>query len=226
MTEAEILLREALRLDPDYAEASRWLAFNRWGFWSHRLEGEGGARTEALALARRAAVLDPTDAGNRWVLGYVLAYEKLREESDAHFEAALALDPNCADAWAIRSELFAYDRPPGTAVEMVRRAMRLNPHPSAWYHWMLGLALYAAGDYTGAVAALSRRETHRTRSRCLLAASLAMAGRVEEARREAAFFAAADPAFRIGVWAVSQPARDEATVECFWEGCRRAGLPE
>ena len=94
------------------------------------------------------------------------------------------LDPNHADAWAMRSDLMTLNGQPTEAIEQVRRALRLNPHPPGWYYWMLGQAQYALRDYESAVQTLRRPETYRTTSRRMLAASLAQLGRLEEARQE------------------------------------------
>ncbi len=119
------------------------------------------------AVAHRAAALDPNDAGNRWVLSIILGHERRWAESDAEFEATLKLDPNYADAWAMRSEYFLITLAgrPADAVEHVYKALRLNPHPPGWYYWMLGQAQYALHDYKSAVQTSLRPETHRTRHR-------------------------------------------------------------
>jgi hypothetical protein len=68
--------------------------------------------------------------------------------------------------------------------------------------------------------------TYRTHSRRFLAASLAQLGRIDEARREAKMFMVSYPAFRISYWAATQPFQDQALLERFVEGYRKAGLPE
>jgi tetratricopeptide (TPR) repeat protein len=177
-------------------------------------------------LAQRAAALDPYDAGNRWVLGFILAHDHRWAESDTEFATALELDPNHADAWAMLTDLSVMANRPADAIEQSRKALRLNPHPPGWYYWMLGEAFYAARDYGKAIEALTKEETYRTESRRLLAASLAQAGRTDEARREAEFFLVSNPDFTISKWAATQPFRDESVRWHFVEGLRKAGLPD
>jgi tetratricopeptide (TPR) repeat protein len=170
--------------------------------------------------------LDPNDAGNRWVLALILGHERRWTESDAEFDATIRLDPNYADAWAMRSDLLTLKGQPADAVECVRKALRLNPHPPGWYYWLLGQAQYALRDYESAVQTLRRPETYRNASRRFLAASLAQLGRLEEARREAEMFMMSNPGFSIRHWSASQPFRDEDVRQHFIEGYRMAGLPE
>ena len=136
------------------------------------------------------------------------------------------LDPNHADAWAVRAEVTAFSGQALTAIEQAQRALRLNPYPAGWYYWELGLAHYAARQYEAAVDTLRRETTYRTGSRRILAASLAQLGRMEEARHEAELFMVSNPSFTISHWAATQPFRDDAMREHFIDGYRKAGLPE
>jgi len=224
--ESRLLLQQAIALDPGYAEAHRWLAFNLWEAWTNWGEPMEQTRRTSTELAERAVTLDPNDAGNRWVLGHVLAYESRWLESDAEFTAAFKLDPNHADAWAMQSDLIVMSGRPADAAKQVQKALRLNPHAPHWYYWMLGHAQYALRQYDRAAETLRKDETYRAGSRRILAATLAQLGRLHEARREAEFFMIRNPHFTISNWTATRPFRDEAVREHFVDGYRKAGLPE
>jgi tetratricopeptide (TPR) repeat protein len=201
------------------------MAFNLWSGWAHWAEPEEPIRKQALDLARRAVLLDPDDAGNRWVLGYLLAYERRWAESDAEFAAALALDPNDPDAWVMRAEVAAFRGEPLVGIEFIQKALRLNPNPFGWYYWQLGLAQYIAHQYEQAIETLRKDATYRTGSRRILAASLAQLGRIDDARQEAELFMASNPSFTISAWVASRPIRDEAVRAHLIAGYSKAGLP-
>ena len=227
--ESEVLLRQAVALDPEYAEAIRWLAFTLWSYWSHSIgsqDSEVSERPESLQLAERAVALDPNDAGNHWVLGYLLAFERRWAESESEFAAALELDPNHADTFAMQAEVVMWRGNAAEAKELVGKAFRLNPQPAGWYFWILGLVSYAAGHYQAAAEALRHDATYRSGSRRILAASLAQLGKAAEARREAELFMANNPRFSILRWAAAQPSHDQAVLDHFIEGYRKAGLPD
>ncbi|MBP1882482.1 adenylate/guanylate cyclase domain-containing protein [Sinorhizobium mexicanum] len=226
LREAEILLNQAVSIDSEYAEAIRWLAFVHWQIWAQSIDPTEDNRSRAFELARQAVALDKNDAANHWFIGFLLANEKRWPESDEEFAAAFTLEPNNADALAIRSELAAFAGHASEAIELTQRALRLNPHPPGWYYWQLGLAHYAACQYEEAVRILRMEAIYRSPSRRILAASLAQLGRRDEAMREAALFMAMTPKFTITHWAAAQPARDMETVRRFVEGYRMAGLPE
>jgi cytochrome c-type biogenesis protein CcmH/NrfG len=103
--EAHLMLTRAVSLDPEYAEAYRWLAMNHWMGWVH----SGGPTDPAAALLwnwrAKLSAIDPNDAGCRWVLAYLLAYERSFAEADAEFAKAIELDPNEADTFAALSDI-------------------------------------------------------------------------------------------------------------------------
>ncbi|MGO7367771.1 adenylate/guanylate cyclase domain-containing protein [Rhizobium ruizarguesonis] len=224
--EAYMLLQRAVKLEPSYAEALGLLAYNRWLAWTHFGEPEDPNRRMAVTFAQKAVDLDPNDAGCRYVLGTILAYERRWEESEAAFAKALELDPNHADTWAAMSDMSVLDGRVADGLAQIEKALRLNPHPTCWYLCHLGQAQYAARDYEAAAATLRREDTYRTNSRKFLAATLAQLGHLEEARREAELFLIAHPHFTIGHWLSSQPLRDASVRDRFVDGFRKAGLPE
>lgn len=224
--EAYVLLQRAVELEPSYAEALGLLAYNRWLAWTHFGEPEDPNRQMAVTFAQKAVDLDPNDAGCRYVLGTILAYERRWEESEAAFAKALELDPNHADTWAAMSDMSVLDGRVTDGLAQIEKALRLNPYPACWYLCHLGQAQYAARDYEAATATLRRKDTYRTNSRKFLAATLAQLGHLEEARREAELFLIAHPHFTIGHWLGSQPLRDASVRDHFADGFRKAGLPE
>lgn len=224
--EAHLMLTRAIALDPEYAEAHRWLAMNHWLGWLLWGEPVEAARSRALELARKAVALDPNDAGCHWVLGNLLTYERCFADADREFARAIELDPNDADIWATLSDNAVLAGRVEESLEHIRKAFRLNPFPGGLYHLTLGVAQYANRDYEAAVESLRREETSRsTSSRRFLAASLAQLDRFDEARDEVALFLVTNPHFTIRHFIATQPFRDHATRDHFVDGLRKAGFP-
>ena len=224
--EVHLMLTRAVALDPEYAEAYRWLAMNHWMGWVHWGGPTEENRSVALELARKAVAIDPDDAGCHWVLAYLLAYERSFTEADTEFARAIELDPNEADTWTALSDIAVLAGRIEEGLEHIRKAFRLNPFPTSWYYLTLGQAQYATKEYEAAIETLRRDETYRTSSRRFLAASLAQLGRLDEARAEVELFLVGNPHFTTSHWAATEPFRDTATLEHFVEGYRKAGLPE
>jgi tetratricopeptide (TPR) repeat protein len=109
------------------------------------------------------------------------------------------------------------------ALDLVKRAMRLNPFYPDVYLWFLGDAYFDLGNYEETIRSLHRMrdksEGHR-----LLASSYALLGRMEEARYHADQVMAVHPEFSIADWRTVPPDQNPDSLERFIEGLRKAGL--
>jgi len=224
--EARLLLERALELDPDYADAHRWLAMNLWVSWVHWGDPIEPNKKLSMEHVERAVALDPSNAGCHSMLATILQYERRFEEAAQEFAKALELDPNDADCWGLKSDCSLLSGNPEQSLAEIEKAFRLNPIPLDWYYLLKGQAQYALRQYEAAVQTLRHETTYRTHSRRFLAASLAQLGRIDEARREAKMFILTNPVFRISYWATTQPFQDRGLLDHFVEGYRKAGLPE
>ncbi|MER9029618.1 adenylate/guanylate cyclase domain-containing protein [Mesorhizobium sp. M0674] len=220
------LFERAIALDPNYADAYRWLAISQCEAWVFRNYPMNPLRQQSMASARKAIELDPENSGTHWVLAFILLLERQWDESAKEYEISLRLNPNDADAWANFGDLKTYEGRGVEAIACIEKALRLNPRPPSWYFWLLGGAQSAAGKYEEAVKTLRNEATYRTESRVNLASILARLGRLEEAREEATLYLATNSHFRISHWVESQPYRDLALRDMYLEGLRKAGFPE
>ncbi|MER8377195.1 tetratricopeptide repeat protein [Mesorhizobium sp. M1406] len=220
------LFERAIALDPNYADAYRWLAISQCEAWVFRNYPMNPLRQQSMASARKAIELDPENSGTHWVLAFILLLERQWDESAKEYEISLRLNPNDADAWANFGDLKTYEGRGVEAIACIEKALRLNPCPPSWYFWLLGGAQSAAGKYEEAVKTLRKDATYRTESRVNLASILARLGRLEEAREEATLYLATNPHFKIRHWVESQPYRDLALRDMYVEGLRKAGFPE
>jgi TolB-like protein/class 3 adenylate cyclase len=224
--EAIPLFERAIALDPNYAEAYRWLALSQSQAWAYMNRPMDLFRELSMASARKAVELDPEDSGSHWILAFMLFYERRWEEAAREYEISLRLNPNDADAWVSLADLRGYEGRGVEAIACAEKAMRLNPHPPSNYFWILGFAQYVAGQYEAAVGTLRNKATYGTESRRLLSAALTQLGLLEEARKEAKLYLATIPHFRISHWVETQPYRDMAVRDRLLEDLRKAGLPE
>ena len=174
----------ASELDPAYARAYAGIAFahlSDWGFlWS---ETPDEALDLAVEYARKAVTLDDAESRAHWVLAYVLAFHQDYEKARFHQKRALALNPNDADILAKMGFVLPILGEHQEAIEIIRRAMRLNPHFPAWYNTFLGIALFAARQYDDAVAALNDAANAYPEDKAWMAAALAQQGNFVEAKR-------------------------------------------
>src|SRR5262249_22073414 len=149
-----------------------------WQFaWS---ELSARSLDRAYEMAREAVTTDESNARAHSELGFVYLYQKKRENALMELQRALALNPNDADIMAELSAVEAYANPE-KALDLIRDAMRLNPHYPDWYLWYLGDAYYALKRYREVIEAVELMR-NPTLGRRLLAASYAQLGKLQEAR--------------------------------------------
>jgi TolB-like protein len=220
---AVTLFQQAMDLDPDYALARAYRAFADVGMREYG-DAPDEVLAQSLALARTAVDLDDADGRCHWILGIIHVYVGDLDSAERHYQRAIALNPNDANAiagWGVR--LAARGRLE-EGIDRIRDAMRLNPYHPEWYWAELGIVLYTARRYADGAEALGRvtRPGHWTL--CWLAACLAQMGRKEEAASAAAEARRLRPDFSLAKLRLSR--WDAAEAEHMKEGLRKAGLPE
>jgi TolB-like protein len=223
---ARPLLKKAIQLDPDFAEAHAWLAMAHHYGWIYYGEPVEEHRAQARLSAQQAVSLDPDNADAHFILGYLRAYGGELAEGVAECELGLRINPNHAEGWRLLADLRVFEGRAAEAVDCARNGFRLNPYPPGNYYWMLGWTQYAAGRYQEAVDTLRHEAADGPGVRRSLAGALAQLGRMSEAQEEAREFLLEFPNFSSRQWGSTQPFRNDADRQHFIDGYLKAGLPE
>jgi tetratricopeptide (TPR) repeat protein len=141
------------------------------------------------------------------------------------------LNPNLAAAWFLGGFLRTFRGEPDEGVERFARAMRYSPLDPEMYRMQTGMALahLFAGRFD--TASSWAKKSFRDLPSFLMvvsiiAASHALAGRADEARRAMQHLRQLDPALRISNLKDWLPIQRPKHLATFVEGLRRAGLPE
>jgi TolB-like protein len=223
---ARRLFEEALEIAPDYARIYSALSRTHNLDWRYSWSATPEESLEAaVELARRAVELDRLDARGFAELGFAKLYKKRHDEALADYARAMALNPNDADIIAEYADALVYAGQPKKSVELLERAMRLNPYYPDWYLWYLADAHITLGQHAEVIATVQRMQ-NPDEGRRMLAASFAHLGMLDEARAQAREVMRLHPGFTIGRWRDRPPYRDQAILEQFIEGMRKAGLPD
>jgi tetratricopeptide (TPR) repeat protein len=184
---------------------------------------------EAERLARRAACLDPDDATA--VSSAAMALFFARRDFDAGValvERALILNPNYSNAWITSGFVRLYNGESELAIAHFKYAMRLSPFdPLIGNMWRaIAFAHLLAGRYDQSLLASEQGGPDDASALTLLAASSALAGRMDKARTTIARIRKRDPTLCISAIKVRAPLRRSDDFARFAEGLRLAGLPE
>jgi TolB-like protein len=224
---------KAIDLDPDFASAHAMAA---WCYFWRKFNGQMVDRAQEIAegtrLARRAVELGKDDAVALARSGHALFH--LTGDLDggiALIDRAKLLNPNLAAVWFLGGFLRAWRGDSDDAIEHFARAMRLSPLDPEMYRVHAGTAL--AHLFAGRFDAASSSAEKAFRDLpsfvivvAIIAASHALAERMDEARRAMRHLRQIDPALRVSNlrdWFTLHRPQDLAILA---DGLRQAGLPE
>jgi TolB-like protein/tetratricopeptide (TPR) repeat protein len=225
--------RKAIELDPDYASAYGmaascifWRKINGW-----MTDREEEIR-EGIRLARIAIELGKNDAIALARGGHALAH--FTGDLDcgiALLERARILDPNLVSAWFLGGFLSALNGDYDRAIAQLSWAMRLSPLDRETYRMQAGMAL--ANLFAGRFDEASSWAEKAFRDSpsflavvAIIAASHALAGRLEEAQQALHKLGELDPTLRVSFVKDWLDIRNSESLALFEEGLRKAGLPE
>ncbi len=182
--EARRFFERALESDPSFARAYAGLSLSHFNEWScqawHKWDD-----TERFAYeyAARAARLDDSDAVVQVVLGRILLYRRRFDEAIYHVDRALSLNPNDTYVLVHAAMCRSYLGDGEPALELARKAMRLNPAYPPWYMAPAGLALFVLGRDADMIEVGTQVPISMfVDVPAFLAASLALVGDVDRAR--------------------------------------------
>jgi TolB-like protein/Flp pilus assembly protein TadD len=234
MAQARGFFERALTLDPGNVEAlvgTAQVAVGTDYLTDDRAERMASAETALI----KALSLAPQHARAHMYLGAVQIFTNRAGRGIAECEQALALDHNLADAhgWIGLAKFYV-----GRATETeahIHEALRLSPRDIYAHRWLMFIALAKLWDSAEAEAVVWLRrglEANRnnTLAHFILAATLALLGKLNEARAEAKAGLALNPTFTIRGFRFNAPSSDHpaylAKRERIYQGMRMAGVPE
>jgi TolB-like protein/lipopolysaccharide biosynthesis regulator YciM len=222
------ILKRAVERYPNYAPSHSMLAFALlvagYAGWSP----DESSVDEAARLANRAAELDDNDPWAHLALGYVAFMRRRTDEARVEFQRALDLNPNFAAAHGYLGWALAFDGQSDEAIGHLEQATRMSPHDPQNAIFGTGVAIchYFARRFAEAAAAARKAMQQRsgfTAGHRIYVASLAQAGRNDEARTELARMKEAHPDFSIA-WIEKHVPYTANAMGRFVEGMRKAGL--
>jgi adenylate cyclase len=230
--EALRLLRQAISLDPNYALAKARTAHCIGEGHLVGIRLSNSEADEGIRLAKEALDEGRDDPSVLELAGW--AVSALAHDHDAALAAldrARLLNVNSAQALRLSGWVRLFSGDPRTATEHFARAMRLNPLAPYVGSVLtgLGIAHMMASDYDEAVKcglqALREFPRNATAHR-VVAASLALLGRTEEAHAAVRALLAVAPNLTMSHMRMNISYRDAEFVERYHRGLREAGLPE
>jgi TolB-like protein len=227
------LFNKAIEFDPEFSSAygmAAWCYVRRKG--SRWMTDRVRETSEAARLARRAVELGKEDAVALSTGGFALAYVVGDIDDGAAFiDQALALNPNLASAWTVSGWVRIFLGEHEAALEHFAHSMRLSPLDPFMFVAQNGIALvhFCIGRYDEASSWAEkalREDPNYLPAVRVLAASSALAGRLQETQNAMARLRAIDPTLRVSDLVDLTPRLRPGDAARWVEGLRKAGLPD
>jgi adenylate cyclase len=220
----------ALAINPAYTSALGMLGLTltdqaRFG-WE-----ENQATTYELALecAGRALSIDPNSYIAYVAIGYTRLFQRRHDDAVAAGEKAIALGPNCADAYHMAGMFHGYAGDFRKAALYEEQMQRLSPLSRNESRVDEARARFHLGDFIVARDIASRVLTERPgwlTAQTVLVAALWTLGSEDEARVIARRMLASHPNLTASRWARGLPYRNQTDLDALVTPLRLAGLPE
>jgi len=227
------LFGNAIQLDPSLACAygmAGWCYVQRKA--RRWMTDDVKENTEAVRLARKAVHLGADDPVALSMGAYVLAFIAHEfDDATAFVDRGLALNPNLAQAWNLSAWLRVFRGEPGLALDHAARGMRLSPFDPSMYgtNAAVAYAHFLEGRYDTASSYADkaiRDSPDFLLGICVFAASHALAGRLEPARKGLARAREYIPDLRASNLGELAPFRRAEDLALLARGLREAGLSE
>ena len=156
--QARQMYEKAIALDPQYAAAYAGLGLTYFVDWYYQWNLDAAQSLErAIEIGQRAIALDETLARSHWLLGAAYVWKKQYDQAMLEGERAVALDPNNAEGYWILGDILRFSgRPPEESIELINKAMRLNPKKLPQYLVALGATYRVAGRCEEALTPLKK----------------------------------------------------------------------
>jgi adenylate cyclase len=223
----------AMQLDANYAAAhgmAAWCLMMRFVYgWASNPQRDA---QEVERLVKRVEKIGRDDPIALYTAGWALAFVLHDVESGAALiERALELNPNDAVAWGISAYVQTYLGKPEVAIDRASRALRLSPRDPLNFssNNAMALAYLCMGRYADSAACVQRSLHNYPASIAAFrvgAASNALIGEMETARKLAAQALAMDPDLTLDKVRHLIPLRRPVDMDRFLDGLRMAGIPQ
>ena len=166
---------KAIEADPTYGPAYAWrICASSW-LPEFDLDKE-------RHFIDRALELDPHNPEAQRIMGVVQMIDGDFEAARYHHERAMELSPCDAYVMARSASFFTFDGQPEVALEILEKAINLDPLLPVWCVEERGIALFGAWEYEKALVALNELPFQTYRSRLYQCATLMAEGRPDDAK--------------------------------------------
>ncbi|MDH3839204.1 MAG: adenylate/guanylate cyclase domain-containing protein [Desulfobacteraceae bacterium] len=228
--QAQHFFEQSINLDKSYALAYAWLGFTHisdifYGWSKSPIESFGQAE---ICAEKGLSLNDSLDTVHN-LLAWNCMVKRQHDEAIKEAELAIDLNPNGADVYASLAFIHCFADNSKLAIELVNRALRLNPIPTHFYYTVLGIAYRLEERYGEAIELVNKcleENPDNLQALLLLAACYSFLNRSEDANKASKEILRINPNFSVVNYVTTLPYKNQEVVSGYVDALRKAGLPE
>jgi adenylate cyclase len=229
-TLAQGLAKEAIAMDSGYSYPYILLAWTHYmDIYFRTSKSPKQSMSNAFELAQKALSIDSSLAPAHILLAYIYLFKRQYEKGIAEAKKSVEINPNYADGYSHIARHLHYVGRNEEAIELIKKAMRLNPFPPSFYYYQLGYCYFTMEQYEQAIEEFKKAidlEPKNQPALVGLSASYSSLDRNEEALSAGKNLYKIAPNFSVKSWVKKLPYKNEADSERLRNSLYKAGLPE
>jgi tetratricopeptide (TPR) repeat protein len=182
---------------------------------------------KVVEMTKKALGLDQFEGSSYALLGSVSILQRDWEKGISIQQRAIEIEPNGAESHALLGYGLRYADRIEEAINVLKKAIRLNPIAPSWYLYNLAASYCSIGQYEKAIEWAKKAvqsPDSNIFSHIILTECYGMAGRKEEAKAEAKKVLKVDPNFSLDRFAKTVPYKNMDTKKRIVDALREAGL--
>ena len=224
---ARELFEKAIELDTGYT-----MAYAKYG-WTYLTEWMMGWSDDERNLERaRELAIKAISAGDTvgsayCLLGHSYLWKKQHAKAIAMYEELESMNYGMAEALSDYASVLNFSGMPEKAIELLQKAIRLDPLFPVFNSFNLGHAYYLVGRYQAAITHLREALVHNADffpARFFLVTAYVALGRLEEARAEADLVHRKGAETSLDTWSKRLPYKDPDTLASMVAALKQAGF--
>ncbi len=223
------LLKQAIDLDGDFADAHAYLAYFYTAVRTLRFIDMDDPLGLAESSALQAVKLAPQSAlANTW-LGWVYGLRGEHQRAYDLFDKAILIDPELPEVFTYYGSICIYGGRPEMALKLSQRALELHSFAPPSWDFHVGQAHYLLKDFDKTIQKYEQardRIPKFTSLRLHMIAAYWEAGRLDEARGEVAAVMEIVPDYTLTMAADNYPYVEGETRSRFLSSLKAAGIRE
>lgn len=222
------LFSQAVEKDPNLTRARAWKVCSGSRLWPARADQKviEALVDDALIELNQALELNEEEPEAHRIYGAICVMRRDFEQAKFHIDKALAANPNNAQVLGKSANFYSHYGEPERALELLERAVTINPHHPDWYWQEFGLAHWVNEAYGAAVDCLNRSTGLADFDHAYLAASHAALANSVAASESASRFQGINPQTTAEIFTIRQPYRHAETRDRLKQQLVSAGFPD